>query len=99
VMKLYEEASKTRLFGEPYARVELGATLAEDPYVGAYMKGAPTAKSFPLASRTFDNGINDKIINYFKDAVNSMQAGSSARGALGTAGSGVVSVLKEYGVE
>lgn len=95
---LYTEASKSRLFGEPYARVELGNTLIDDPYVGAFMKQAPMAKSFPLASRTFDNGINDKLSKYLVDAVNSLSEGAAPAVALETAVSGFSQVLGSYGL-
>lgn len=96
--KLYTEISKSRLFGEPYARVDLGTSLSSDPLVGAYMKQAQTAKSFPLASRTFDNGINDKLIKYLEDAVNSVSTGNSPSKALETAQSGFTQVLSSYGL-
>ncbi len=96
--KLYTEAAKTRLFGEPYARVELGSTLADDPYVGAYIKQATTAKSFPLASRTFDNGLNDKLTKYIEDAVNAVGQGTAPTAALQTAASGFQQVLGSYGL-
>jgi len=98
VTKLYAEESKTRLFGEPYARVDLGTTLSADPYVGAYIQGAPTAKSFPLASRTFDNGINDKLIKYMTDAVNAVGQGTAPTAALQTASAGFSQVLTSYGL-
>jgi multiple sugar transport system substrate-binding protein len=96
--KLYTEASKTRLFGEPYARVDLGATLSADPYVGAYIKQAQTAKSFPLASRTFDNGLNDKLSKYMEDAINAVGQGSAPTAALQTAASGFQQVLSSFGL-
>ncbi len=98
-MKLYTEASKTRLFGEPYARVELGASLRDDPYVGAYIKQASLdARSFPLSSRTFDNGINDKLIKYLEDAVNGMARGAAPSAVLSTMASGFRQVLSTYGL-
>jgi multiple sugar transport system substrate-binding protein len=96
--KLYTEASKTRLFGEPYARVDLASTINGDPYVGAYIKQAAAAKSFPLASRTFDNGINDKLIKYLGDAVNAVGSGTAPTAALGTAANGFRQVLESYGL-
>lgn len=96
--RLYTEAAKTRLFGEPYARVELGSTLAGDPYAGAYISQAQSAKSFPLASRTFDNGLNDRMIKYLEDAVNSLSLGTSPTGALETVSSGFRQVLSSYGL-
>lgn len=98
VTKLYTEASKSRLFGEPYALKDLGTGLAEDPYVGAFIKQASVAKSFPLASRTFDNGINDKLIKYLEDAVNGLAKGSSPQAVLQTASTGFRQVLSSYGL-
>ncbi len=96
--KLYSEAAKTRLFGEPYGRVELGSTISEDPYVGAYIKEATTAKSFPLASRTFDNGLNDKLIKYMEDAVNALAGGTAPTAALETVAAGFAQVFASYGL-
>lgn len=91
-------ASSSRLFGEPYARVDLAGTITQDPYLGAYIQQAPTARSFPLASRTFDNGINDKLIQYLTDAVNGMASGGSPTQVLTTASQGFRQVLSTYGI-
>lgn len=98
VVRLYTEEAKARLFGEPYARVDLASSVAHDPYVGAYVSQASKAKSFPLASRTFDNGINDKLIKYMTDAVNGMAAGSAPQAVLSTMASGFTQVLGQYGL-
>lgn len=91
-------ASSSRLFGEPYARIDLASTITEDPYLGAYIKQAQTARSFPLSSRTFDNGINDKLIQYLTDAVNGMTSGGSPTQVLTTASQGFRQVLSTYGI-
>ncbi|HLD24787.1 MAG TPA: extracellular solute-binding protein [Patescibacteria group bacterium] len=91
-------ASSSRLFGEPYARVDLASTITEDPYLGAYVKQAPNARSFPLASRTFDNGINDKLIQYLTDGVNGMINGSAPTQVLTTVSQGFRQVLGTYGI-
>lgn len=96
--KLYTEASKTRLFGEPYARVELANSIAEDPYLGAFVKQAVYARSFPMASRTYDNGLNDKLIQYATDAVNGMVTGGSPTQVLTTMAAGFRQVLSSYGL-
>ncbi len=98
VTKLYSEASKTRLFGEPYARTDMASAVSDDPLVGAFVSQAKTAKSFPLASRTFDNGINDKMIKYLEDAVNGMSQGSAPTAVLQTAAAGFRQVLGSYGL-
>ena len=96
--KLYTQEAKTRFFGEPYSRVDLGETLAQDPYLAPLIAEAPTMKSFPLASNTQDNGINDQMIKYLLDSVNSMKEGGSAEGALGTIASGFNQILQKFGV-
>lgn len=98
LVKLYTEASKTRLFGEPYSRQDLAQSLKDDPYVGPYIQQAPCAQSFYLSSKTFDNGINEKMIKYLEDAVNSVNRGVSPRSALETATAGFKQVLATYGV-
>ena len=96
-MKLYSEEAKIRLFGEPYARIDLGAQLTSDPFVGAYISQAKDAQSFPLASRTFDNGMNDQMIKYLENAVNALGQGSSPQSELETMSQGFKQVLTKYG--
>jgi multiple sugar transport system substrate-binding protein len=98
VSKLYTEEGKVRLFGEPYARKDMAQTIAADQYTGAYVSQGGTAKSFPLASRTFDNGLNDKMIKYVEDAINSLGNGNSAQDALTTVAAGFKQVLNQYGL-
>jgi len=98
VTMLYAEEAKARLFGQPYARVDLASTLVGDPYIGAYITQAATAKSFPLASRTFDNGLNDKLIKYMEDAVNAVGIGTAPTEALSTMSQGFTQVLGSYGL-
>jgi multiple sugar transport system substrate-binding protein len=96
--KLYTSAAKARLFGEPYARKDLSGNLNGDQYVDAYIKQAPVAVSFPLASKTHDAGLNDQMIKYLEDAVNSLSTGSSPGSALSTAATGFQQVLSRYGL-
>lgn len=96
--KLYTEESKARTFGEPYARTDLANSIQNDPYTGAYVKQAVFARSFPLASRTFDNGLNDRLIQYLTDAVNSMASGAAPQQVLKTASAGFRQVLSSYGL-
>ncbi len=98
VNRLYSEESKTRLFGEPFARVDLANTIKDDPYTGAYVKQASYARSFPIASRTYDNGLNDRLIQYLTDAVNGMAGGASPTQVLQTVSAGFRQVLSSYGL-
>jgi multiple sugar transport system substrate-binding protein len=98
MVALYTEVTKdpTRPFGEPYSRIDLAQTIINDPYVGAYVRQAQTAQSFFLASKTYDNGINDLMIKYLEDAVNSLNKGVSVDAALQTAAQGFTQVLTNF---
>ena len=96
--KLYQAESQLRLFGEPYARVEMASKLANDPMVAPFLDQAPKAQTWYLCSRTFDNGINERMIKYFEDAVNSVNSGKNPQKALETATQGVAQLLSQYGV-
>lgn len=92
----YQEASKVRLFGEPYSQVTLAGEIAQDPLVGAYVAQGPIYKFWYLSSNTFDNGLNDEMIKYFEDGVNNTLAGSDPQVALQTVDQGVKQVLEKY---
>jgi multiple sugar transport system substrate-binding protein len=100
--QMYAESSKNvkeRLFGEIYPRVDMADLVKNDPLVGPFVAGAPQAKSWYLASRTHDDGINDRIIKYYEDAVNSVvKKEQTTEEALKTVSLGVAQVLKSYGV-
>jgi len=97
--KLYQAQSKLRFFGEPYSRTDMADLLKNEPYVGVFVEQAPKAKSWYLSSRTFDNGINDKIIKYYEDAVNAVNKGAGPKEALATVAQGVAQVLSQYGAK
>lgn len=99
--KMYELQVKSRqLFGEPYSRMELGKSLADNPYLAPLITQAPTMKSFYFASRNFDGetGLNSTLIKYLKDAVNSLSQGGSPETALRTADAGFKQVFTRFGI-
>lgn len=96
--KLYAEKAKIREFGTAYPRLDMASTQSSHPVLGAVILQAQNMRSWYLASKTHDNGINDQIITYFKDAVNAILQGSNYEGALATVSKGVAEVLSQYGV-
>ncbi len=98
LVKFYTEATKVRQFGEPYPRKDMADLLKTDPLVYPFISEAPNAKSFYMASRTFDNGINDKIIKYYEDAINATNQGQDVKEVLQTAAQGIQQVLSQYGI-
>ncbi|HKY73942.1 MAG TPA: extracellular solute-binding protein, partial [Patescibacteria group bacterium] len=98
LQKLHDAAVQKhpRLFGEIYPRKDMASLLSTDPYAAAYLSDAPKATSWWMASRTFDNGFNDKIVKYYEDAINAVNAGQvTAAEALTTTELGVTQVLQQ----
>lgn len=98
LIKLYSESAKTpgRFYGQPYPKIALAQKLASDPIVGAFVNDAPYMRSFPMASRTFDNGLNDQIIKAYEDAINATISGTSPATALSTTAKNVEKVLTKF---
>lgn len=97
VQKLYSEASKTRMFGQPYAQKELAQTLKDNPLVYPFIEQAETAVSSFFVSDTHDEGLNSRMNAYLGNAVHSILNGTSAQSAVETLASGVAQVLSQYG--
>lgn len=97
---VYAETTKTRPFGEAYPRIDMAKTLMTAQYIAPYVAQVPDAKSWYMSSRTGDRGINDEIIAYWADAVNSViKQKSTPEVAIVTAAKGVGQVLTKYGVK
>ncbi len=99
LQKMYEKQATLRGFGEPYSRVDMSQLLKDHPILGSIISQAPGARSWYLASRTFDGptGINSQMSNYFADAVNAVASGKqSSKKALETCAAGVAQVLAQY---
>lgn len=97
---IYAEASKTRAFGEVYPRQDMIQSLSDAKYAHAFLEEAPDAVSWYMSSRTGDSGINDEIIAYYQDAINSItsQQKVAPETAIATVAKGVEQTLVKYGV-
>ncbi|KKU02709.1 MAG: Maltose-binding protein [Microgenomates group bacterium GW2011_GWC1_47_20] len=93
--KLY--ASSGRIFGEPYSRRDM---TDSSQFVQPYLSQAPDARSWYIASNTFDGptGINTRLSSHFADAVNSVNQGRSPAEAVKTLNAGINQVLSQYGL-
>jgi len=95
--KLYTEATKVRGFGEPYPKKSLAGKLADDEVAGVVVGQGSYAESWHMCTRTHDNGINDKIIKYYENAVNAIiNQGESVSDVIPTITAGVEQVLEQY---
>lgn len=99
LQSLHTAAAGQRLFGEIYPRMDMAELLSTDKYAGAYIKQAPTAQTWYMASRTFDNGLNDQIIKYYQDAVNAVNAGKGYPEVSVALTKGVQQVLSTYNLK
>jgi ABC-type glycerol-3-phosphate transport system substrate-binding protein len=70
--KMYTASSQTREFGEIYPRKSLAEKVTNNEKINPFVSVANNATSWYLSSRTFDNGLNDAMIKYFGDAINSI---------------------------
>lgn len=96
LQKLYSSASQIRTYGEPYSRKDMASILISDPVMGAFVEQGPNYKSWYLADRTFDEGINDQIAKYYEDAINSINQGRTVTAVIDTLSEGVAQVLAKY---
>ncbi len=80
--KLFGYQSQSRDFGEPYSRVDLAQSVISNPVVGAVLQDMVKATSYPIASNTFDNGINDQNITYLAQTVDEAISSNLSRTAI-----------------
>lgn len=96
LQKIYAGSSQVHTIGEPYPLVSMSQLLSTDPLVGPYITQAPNYVSWYLTSRTFDEGINDQLIKYYEDAVNTINNGSTVDSVIKTLDAGVAQVLAKF---
>ena len=96
MQKLFEAESRVRLFGEPYSRMDMASLLEGDLFAGAYIQQADAARSWYLASRTFDNGLNDSMIEAYEVVVGLAVEGKDVERELETLAQKVGQLLSQY---
>ena len=99
--KFYTEASKTRAFGEPYARIDMADELRSNPLVYPFVQQANNATSSLFSSDTHDGdgGINSVSNNYLANAIASLVGSNgSADSAVQTLDDGIAQVFQKYGI-
>lgn len=94
--KLFAEESKTRNFGEPYARVDLAASLSNSAAY-PFVSSAPSAVSSFFVDGADDDGFNSQMDTYLNTAVDSVLKGQSPQTAVETLSGGVSQTLRQYG--
>jgi multiple sugar transport system substrate-binding protein len=95
--KLHSSQKSIRAFGEIFPRQDMVSEVS-DELVTPFLEDAPQAKSWYLCSYTHDDGINDKMIGYYQDAVNNASSSGVDDETLQTLDQGVKQILRQYGV-
>ncbi len=73
--KIFETESKIRKVGRVYPRVDMNKELRKDPLLSSYVAQAPFAKSWYFHSETFDNALNDRMIERLEELITRMVEG------------------------
>jgi multiple sugar transport system substrate-binding protein len=97
--KRFEAQSKVRLFGQAYSRVDLASSLSSNEYLSVLLNQADNMFSLPIVSRTYDNGLNDEVVKYLENAVNSTLQGVAYNEAMKSAGLGITEVFAKYKIQ
>ncbi len=92
----YTEKAKVLQYGRPYARVDLGETLKDDPLLYPFVQQASYAVSTPFVSDTQDNGLNAIMNGYLKNAVLEISGNTSEKTAVETLNQGVIQTMQRY---
>ena len=92
------EVKSGRMFGNIYPRQDMAELLVDNKYFAPLLQDADILDSLPLVNRTYDNGVNDGIVEYYlKDSINSILLGTSVDESVRNLGLGVTQVLEKYG--
>lgn len=99
LQKMYTAAAQMRKFGEIYPRKSMAEAISGEAKIKPFLAAANLAQSGVMASRTFDEGLNDELSAYFKDAINSILFGNTtAAKAVENLRNGITQVNNKYKV-
>lgn len=96
LQKLYAAQAQLRGIGEPYPLKSMANLLENDPLAAPFISQANSYTSWYLSGLTYDEGINDELIKYYEDAINSIVGGSSVSSVIKTLDAGVTQILAKY---
>lgn len=98
--KLYAAESQIRSFGEIYPRKSMADSMNANEKTKPFVTAANNASSWYLCSNTFDQGLNDTMISYFGNAINSMVfKNSTADAVMPDLRSGINQLVQKYGLK
>jgi ABC-type glycerol-3-phosphate transport system substrate-binding protein len=97
--KLYAAAAQIRSFGEIYPRKSMIDNMNANPQIQPFVAAADTASSWYLTANTSDEGLDDTMIGYFGNAINSMVLkNSTADTVMPDLRNGINQLVQKYGL-
>jgi len=97
LQKSFTLGSQIRDFGQISPRKSMMDQMSSNSKIRPFVSGADNADSWYLSSRTFDGGLNDEMIKYFGDAINSIVIqNKDAAEVMTTLKSGIVQLKQRY---
>jgi multiple sugar transport system substrate-binding protein len=87
--KIFEMQKKSRGMGMAYSRKDMKSLLQDDPDLGPLLAYSDAMVSIPINDRTFDEGLNDGIVEYLSKAISDSAKGVSYTSAFSQAGRGI----------
>lgn len=93
---IYAQQVQQKGIGEAYSRVDLKKQLEGDPVLGLVVTQAPNFKNWYLNSYTEDQGINDAMIDAYKQAVDGVVAGQNPLSMLQSTATSIQKILSDY---
>lgn len=102
LQRFYTESSKSRLFGEPYPRIDMADELKENALIYPFVAGMKDAGSSLFASdtRDGDTGLNKRLNSYLENYINAVIVkGSSSDTEYKAFIAGVTQVLNDNGIK
>jgi ABC-type glycerol-3-phosphate transport system substrate-binding protein len=99
LQKQYTAASQLRSFGEIYPRKSMVDSMNANPQIQPFVAAADTASNWYLSSNTDDAGLNDTMISYFGNAINSMvSTNKTADAVVPDLRNGINQLIQKYGL-
>ncbi len=92
----FDQAKKVRLFGEPYPRQDMKNELEKDEYLKPIAQMATNLRSYHFVSFTYDQGLNDRSIDYLGKVVQTALQGEEFENSLKIAADQIKQVEKNY---
>jgi multiple sugar transport system substrate-binding protein len=92
----YQQQTQNQAVGSIFPRRDMAELLTNDPILGAFVKEAPTMKSWYLQSKAKDNGLVDEINSLYKTAIDQTLAGDDPLTSLEAISPKITEAVNKY---